>query len=201
MRLLLHFTALATIVLVLFSCNVEEDLDSFVDHSYYIQLKIDGNRINYEDGILGMQNTAIRSTSEYDSTVLEKQASFFNGDGTLSDGIDISINQFKILPAPDTLQKNIDSLFTVGSYQYKNTLNKEGIEIAIITEGTTWSTSKGIANQDGSNFIVSQHIYKGTQTYRYETSGSFICKVYDGAGNVKLINGTFKLKTNTNITI
>jgi hypothetical protein len=201
MRPLLHLPAFFTIPLILLSCDVKEIVQPYVNHSFYLQLKIADERINYEDDVLGMQNTAIRSTTAYDTTVLEKQSSFFSGDGTISNVADVTISQYKILPAPDTLQKDVDSLFTVGDYTYKNATYKEGIEITIKDGGITWSTSSGTADQTGSNFTITKHDFEGTSTYRYATYGSFVCKVYNGAGNVKLINGTFKLKTITKINI
>jgi hypothetical protein len=201
MRSLLHLPAFFIVPLILLSCDLQEIVQPYVDHSFYLQLKIADDRINYEDGVLGMENTATRSTTTYDTTVLEKQSSFFSGDGTISNVADITISQYKILPAPDTLQKDVDSLFKVGSYSYKKGTYKEGIEITIDDAGTTWSTSLGTADQTGSNFIITKREFEASQPYRYVTYGSFICKVYNGAGNAKLINGTFKLKTITKISI
>jgi hypothetical protein len=199
MKALQHLTIYIAVLSTLISCDVKDIVQPYMNHSYYIQLQLDNNRVNYEDGVLGMQNTATRSFTNYGTTVLETQSSYFSGDPKISASNDIIISIHKILPAPDTTQKEIDSLFTVGSYAYSNTTIKEGIEISVIDGATTWSTAKGMADQNGSSFNISQHEYFQASPFRYVSYGTFICKLYDGTGKVKLINGSFKLKTNTEI--
>jgi hypothetical protein len=161
-------------------------------------MQLDNNRLNYEDGLLGMTNAASGTTTRYDTTLLEKQTSYFTGDPNITSNQDIYFSQYKILNYPDTLQKDIDSMFTVGNYNFINGSVKEGIEISVMEGSVTWSTSKGMANQTGSSFAITKHELLGTNlAYRYGSYGSFICKIYDGTGKVKLINGSFKLKTNT----
>jgi hypothetical protein len=194
-----YLTPCITILSTIVSCDVKDVVQPFVEHSYYIQLQLDNNRVNYEDGLLGMQNTATRTSTNYGTTVLEKQTSFFSGDPNITNNQDIYISQYKILTAPDTIQKEIDSLFTVGDYNYSSTTNKEGIEISVTDGGTTWSSAKGVADQNGSSFKITKHDFLGNNSYRFASYGAFICKLYDGTGKVKLINGSFKLKTNTAI--
>jgi PKD repeat protein len=93
-------------------------------------------------------------------------------------------------PAP---KQSFKDFFAPGTSLYsRNALN--GIEITHNDGLKTWSTSNGSADQSGSSFVISS-ITEETLlgNYYIRVSGSFNCRLYDDAGNVKTISSaTFK---------
>ncbi|MBS1742696.1 MAG: hypothetical protein JST81_06620 [Bacteroidetes bacterium] len=85
------------------------------------------------------------------------------------------------------------AFFSTGTYGYGASPN-DGIEIQWIDEaGNNWSTNNGTAIQTGSNFnITSVEDEPGQAQYSVRVKATFNCRLYDGAGNEKILtNGQF----------
>jgi hypothetical protein len=82
------------------------------------------------------------------------------------------------------------TFFAVASYGY-GADPTDGIEIRWTDEaGNDWSTANGSADQTGSNFNITSVEDEPLQThYSVRVKATFNCKLYDGAGNLKVLTG------------
>lgn len=85
------------------------------------------------------------------------------------------------------------ALFSTGSKNYDQNLN-DGVEVYVVIDQVTWSSSYGTADQSGSTFnIISAKESEDFMNYYFEIEASFSCTLYDDSGNSKLLtNGKFK---------
>jgi hypothetical protein len=178
---------------ILFSCNKDKALPA-PTHTYYIDSKINSNRLMYEDSVRGVLNSAQRTTIDSVTFVLIKESSIFSG--TTINGVIVNtiISQYKKGSISDTTLT--DSMFTVKSYDFTNRYRNEGIEISWYDGTQMWSTSNAKGDQTGSSFEIVKHDRSGKSTFKYITNGNFSCKLYTKDGQSKFMLGNFKSKTN-----
>ncbi|MFL5728803.1 MAG: hypothetical protein ACJ75J_04875 [Cytophagaceae bacterium] len=181
-------------LVILFACNKKDDNLPAPAHTYYMDTKIDGKSVAYEDSIQGVLNKTSKDTSSFGNFTLIKQSSFFTGTDITGKIVNTTFSEYK---KGCSCTSFLDSMFSAKNYTFKNSGQLEGIEITWFDGNQNWSSSYGNADQSGSSFSIVKHEYTGKQDYRYISSGNINCKLYNTDGDVKLMTGYFKLKTNT----
>jgi hypothetical protein len=190
----IYIINLLLIFFIMASCNKKDKNLPAPTHTYYIDTKIDGTSVAYEDSIYGVLNSASLTSTDFGAYKLTRSGSSFSGTNLLNQVVNTTISQYKKGCDCDTAF--IDSLFTVNSYSFKNNAEVEGIEITWFDGTQTWSTSAGTADQSGSSFKIVKHEFVNKNEYRYISSGNLNCKLYNGNGDSKIMTGYFKIKTN-----
>jgi len=84
-----------------------------------------------------------------------------------------------------------DELFDLGLYNYSDQ-GENGIEVTYTSsEEEVWSTSKGSADQSGSNFELLEKVSETiSEIYILNLRVKFKCNLYNSAGDVKTCEGT-----------
>ncbi|HXA00758.1 MAG TPA: hypothetical protein VNW99_02150 [Cytophagaceae bacterium] len=190
----IYLTGLFLATAILFSCNKDKGLPAPAP-TYYFDSKVNSKSLLYEDSLKGILNTAEKTGIDFGTYTLIKESSIFSGTSIITGvAVNTIISHYMKGCTRDTAF--IDSMFTVKSYSFTNSLQNEGIEISWYDGTQMWSSSNGTADQTGSSFKIVKHEYVGKPDHRYISSGNFNCKIYSADGNVKFMTGNFKVKTN-----
>jgi hypothetical protein len=190
----IYITGLFILSVIMISCNNKSKDLPAPTRTFFMDTKVDGKQVAYEDSIHGVLNTVSVSSTDYGSYTLIKSSSEFSGTTQFGDSVNTVFSEYK--KGCGCTQALIDSMFTTGYHNFKNNTDQEGIEITWYGDGRTYSTSLGSADQSGSFFKIDKHQYVGYTNYRYISSGSLSCKLYSADGDTKIMSGYFNIKTN-----
>ncbi len=212
MRLLASFLVYTAAAILLQSCSTETPTGpAAINSEYYLQALIDGTLETQQETESGTTLTAmtLRATEGFGSgsgyRVLHS-TSFLRAMGL---DIDTTYRSLEIAfiytfaGKPET-KEHYDSLVRKESMDFGSA--EKGIDGVEITwtdrTGTTWTSSGGTGDQTGSSFVVTAHeraVQRADRPpvpARYDTKGTFNCRLYDGRGNfIVVTNGRFSIWT------
>ena len=133
---------------------------------------------------------------------LEKQKTRFGYHSVFQDGGQPSfcISLTKCISTTDS-KSDIKSMFDVGSYNYSNNTDDEGIIIEYSVSGYNQSyitTSDSTKQPTNSTFNVTKHVKIKDNESHYITEGVFNCTFYhrNSGDSVIVTNGKFVARTN-----
>jgi len=190
----IYTISLFILSVIIISCNNKgKDLPA-PTRTFFMDTKVDGKQVAYDDSVHGILNTVSVSSTDYGSYTLMKSSSEFSGTTQFGDSVNTVFSQYK--KGCGCSQALSDSMFTNGYYDFKSNTEQEGIEITWFDGSRIYSTSLGNADQTGSFFKINKHQYVGYTNYRYVSSGSLSCKLYSADGDTKIMSGYFNIKTN-----